>query len=205
MKLPKNYFENLSASKYREYLKLLPDMRHENTRIITSLILTFIAMSFFGIFAINPTLSTIVTLKKQLSDSILVNEKLGTKINNLSSLQQQYTNLSPDLPYVFDAIPQNPKAPSLMGEIAALAQKKKIQITSLTISQARLTDIVDSPNGSSYAFALQTKGDYNDLMNFTKSLVQLSRIIKIETLSVTKEPTTSIIILGINGRGYFKK
>ncbi len=125
MKIPKNYFENLSTSKYREYLKLLPNFHEENTRIITTLILTFLAMSFFGIFAINPTLSTIVTLKKQLADSQLVHEKLGTKINNLSSLQQQYTQLSSELPVVFEAIPQTAQAPDLWDK-SSHCQKRQM-------------------------------------------------------------------------------
>lgn len=205
MKLPKNYFENLTVKRYREYLKLLPDMQKENTRIITTLILTFTAMSFFGIFAINPTLSTIITLKKQLSDSILVNEKLATKLNNLSSLQQQYTTLSSDLPVVFDAIPKNPEAPSLMGQITSLSEEKKVQLTSLSVSEVQLTGGSTPQNNSSYAFSLQAEGSYDDLINFTKSLTQINRIININSLSVVKDAKPNILNLELTGRGYFKK
>lgn len=140
MKIPKNYFNNLPASKYREYLKLLPNMQKENTRIITTLILTFFAMSFFGIFAINPTLSTIVTLQKQLADSELVYEKLKTKITTLSSLQQQYANLQADLPVVMEAIPKIPDAPLLTAQIHGLAKQRNIKITSFSISGVQLKE-----------------------------------------------------------------
>ncbi len=204
MKLPKNYFENLTVSRYRQYLKLLPDMHQENTRIITTLILTFAAMSFFGVFAINPTLSTIVTLKKQLSDSQLVHEKLGIKINNLSSLQQQYGQLTPDLPVVFDAIPESPQAPGLMGKIFALSQKMKVQTTSLAVSNVQIIGgkALDEP---SYAFSLQAQGPYADLINFSKALTKINRIISVESLSINKDPKLNILILDIHGRGYFKK
>jgi len=205
MKLPKNYFENLTAKRYREYLKLLPDLQKENTRIITTLILTFSAMSFFGIFAINPTLSTIVTLKKQLSDSMLVHEKLGIKLNNLSSLQQQYSSLSSDLPVVFDAIPQNPQAPNLMGEIIALSQEKKTQLTSLSVSGIQLTGDPNPLNGSSYIFSLQAQGAYDDLINFTKSLAQINRIISIDSISIARDVKPNTLDLNLVGRGYFKK
>ena len=82
MKLPRHYFTDLSAAKYREYLKLLPNIQNEKTKAITMLIFTFVAMSFLGIFAINPTLSTIVELNKQLEESKFVHEQLQTKINN---------------------------------------------------------------------------------------------------------------------------
>lgn len=138
MRLPKNYFENLTINKYREKLKLLPAVQQENARIIVTLILTFFAMSFFGIFAINPTLSTIITLQKQLSDSQIVHDSLKTKITNLSSLQQQYTQLQPDLPFVLEAIPQETKAPTLLSQIIGLAKEKQIKITFLNATAISL-------------------------------------------------------------------
>lgn len=138
MKLPKNYFNNLSASKYREYLKLLPNIQQENTRIITTLILTFFAMSFFGIFAINPTLSTIITLRKQLADSELVHEKLKAKIAALSTLHQQYATLQADLPTVMEAIPQYPDPPALAAQVLGLAKQRNIKILSMTTSEVQL-------------------------------------------------------------------
>src|SRR5215469_6686309 len=103
MKLPKSYFENLSAIRYREYLKLLPNMQEEKTRSFVTLILTFAALSFFGIFAINPTLTTIANHEKQISDDTQVDQQLKTKINNLSSLEQQYNLLGNDLTNILSA------------------------------------------------------------------------------------------------------
>lgn len=140
MKLPRQYFDGLTASKYREYLKLLPSMQQENTRIVTTLILTFFAMSFFGIFAINPTLSTIVTLRKTMEDSTKVHEDLKTKISNLSALQLQYSALGPDLPTILDAIPSDPKAPTLMGQILSLSQQKRVKVLALETSAIQLTE-----------------------------------------------------------------
>jgi Tfp pilus assembly protein PilO len=139
MKIPKNYFSNLNAAKYREYLKLLPSMQQENTRIIATLIFTFFALSFFGIFAINPTLTTIIELRKKLADSQLVYEGLQTKISNLSSLQQQYNTLEPDLLYILEAVPQDPRASLLMAQVMGLAREKGILILSLETSRITLT------------------------------------------------------------------
>lgn len=205
MKLPKNYFENLSVAKYRDYLKLLPSMQKENTRIITTLILTFFAMSFFGIFAINPTLSTIVTLKKQLSDSIFVHDALTQKITNLSSLQQQYNALSSDLPNIFAAIPQSAEAPNLMGQIAALSQAAKVQVLSTSISSIQLLGEDISSNKSSYTFSLRIQGPYGALINFIKDLSNIDRIISLESISVSKDSKQTDLGLEIIGRAYFQK
>lgn len=206
MKLPKNYFSNLSPSKYREYLKLLPPgIQNYNTKAVTALILTFIAMAFFGIFAINPTLSTIITLKRQLVDSRLVHEKLQTKIRNLSSLQQQYNTLTPDLPIVFNAIPQSPNAPSLIGQIIAQSQKNNTQVVSFRASEMDLSDNQKTASASSFIFFVQAQGSYDNLINFSRSVAKLSRIMTIESMTINKDVKQNILILGLSGRGYHKK
>src|ERR1700733_7592698 len=109
MQLPKNYLKNLSAARYREYLKLLPNMQQESTHNFVMLALTFGALSFFGIFAINPTLSTISDLQKQLADDASVDSQLQTKIDNLSALEQQYDQMGSNLTNIYSAVPQNPQ------------------------------------------------------------------------------------------------
>ena len=210
MILPKNYFNNLTANKYREYLKLLPNIQKENTRIIVTLILTFAAMSFFGIFAINPTLSTIVKLKKQLSDSKLAYESLKTKTANLSSLQEQYAELSPDLPLIYESLPQDANAPTLLSQIMGLASEERIKILSLETSLVQLSDSTEQSstpveNKTSYTFSLKVQGTYNDLISFTRSLTQINRIIKVESISINKDAQQNTLTLDLSGRTYFQK
>jgi Tfp pilus assembly protein PilO len=208
MKLPKNYFENLSVAKYREYLKLLPPTKRENTKAITMLIFTFIALSFLGIFAINPTLSTIIELQKQYADSQFVHEQLTTKMNNLSSLQQQYNTLSDDLAFVYDAIPQNASVPTLVGQLSALAEESNIEITGIRISPVILSDIKERQSiktHSSFSFTLEAEGEYESMMNFVDALTNFNRLVTIETISMTKNQINNNMILTIEGREYFKK
>jgi Tfp pilus assembly protein PilO len=208
MKLPKNYFENLSVAKYREYLKLLPPTKRENTKAITMLIFTFIALSFLGIFAINPTLSTIIELQKQYEESQFVHEQLTTKMNNLSSLQQQYNTLSDDLVFVYDAIPQSASVPTLVGQLSALAQESSIEIKGIRISPVILSDIKEKQSiktHSSFSFTLEAEGEYESMMNFVDALTNFSRLVTIETISMTKNQVNNNMILTIEGREYFKK
>ena len=76
----------------KKYFQMLPDFKEERTRKFTTLVFTLLALSFFGLFAISPTLSTIANLNKQLSDNEFVDSQLQNKINNLYTLQQDYVN-----------------------------------------------------------------------------------------------------------------
>jgi Tfp pilus assembly protein PilO len=205
MKLPKSYFENLSATKYREYLKLLPNIQQEHARSFITLILTFAALCFFGIFAINPTLTTIADLKKQLTDDTEVNHELQTKINNLSSLEQQYNQLGPNLTNILSAVPQNADAPLLTAQITALVQKHNLTVTSYRVEEVQLASLPKLTKTQSFVFSLQTQGNYNDMLAFATELDQLNRIITVEYMEISRDNQTNNLTLTIRGREYFKQ
>jgi Tfp pilus assembly protein PilO len=205
MKLPKNYFENLSASKYRSYLKLLPNMHQETTYNFVALALTFAALSFFGIFAINPTLSTIFSLQKQLSDDTSVDRQLQTKINNLSSLEQQYNELGSNLTNIYNAVPQTPQAPLLSAQVAALTQKHNLTITSYRVTEVQMENNPKNQSVQSFVFLLQAEGNYNDMLAFSSELTTLTRIITVESIEIDKDSKDNNLLLTLRGRQYFKQ
>jgi Tfp pilus assembly protein PilO len=205
MQLPKNYFENLSASKYRSYLKLLPNMQQETTYNFVTLALTFAALSFFGIFAINPTLSTIFSLQKQLSDDTAVDQQLQTKINNLSSLEQQYNELGSNLTNIYNAVPQTPQAPLLSAQVAALTQKHNLTITSYRVTEVQMENNPKNPNVQSFIFLLQAEGNYNDMLAFSSELTTLTRVITVESVEIDKDSQDNNLLLTLRGRQYFKQ
>ncbi|HVA96870.1 MAG TPA: type 4a pilus biogenesis protein PilO [Candidatus Acidoferrales bacterium] len=205
MKLPKNYFESLSATKYREYLKLLPNMQEETTRSFVTLALTFGALSFFGIFAINPTLSTIADLQKQLADDQQTDQQLQTKINNLSSLEQQYNQLGSNLTNIYAAVPQNADVPLLSAQIAALAKKHNLQLNAFRIAEIQLATITKNPKTQSFVFTMQADGNYNDMLAFTAELAKVSRVITIESMDIGRNSQTNNLVLTLRGRQYFKQ
>lgn len=205
MRLPKSYFENLSAAKYREYLKLLPSIEKENTRIFVTLALTFGALIFFGIFAINPTLTTIAELQKELEDNIAVEQQLRTKLENLSSLQSQFTQIEPDLSYLYSAVPKTAEAPLLSAQIAALAQKQNLNVTAYRVAEVQLVSQNLAPTKTtSFIFTIQAEGTYENMITFSSSLAQLERVVTVESMSIGRDTKTNNLLLTLRGRQYFK-
>ena len=154
-------FKNLQKKKFFE---MLPDFKEERMQKFTTLVFTVTALSFFGLFAISPTLSTIANLNKQLSDNKFVDQQLQDKINNLYLLQQKYGQLTPDLPYVLDSFPKNPQVPLLVAQLQSLAQSSNIAITNLQTFE------VEVPNSSvstkkyyAYSFSISAGGSYENL------------------------------------------
>jgi Tfp pilus assembly protein PilO len=206
MKLPKTYFESLSTTRYRQYLKMLPALKSDHAKAITMLIFTFAALSFLGVFAINPTLTTIVDLQQQLKESEDVHEKLVTKMNNLSNLQQQYNLLAGDLPVVYDAIPQQASVPLFIAQVEALAKKNNLTVTSLQVSQVPLTSGDASEKAAlSFVFSLEAEGTYDNMTSFLKSLTNFSRIVNLESVGIFRDSKSDALVLNVKGREFFKK
>lgn len=197
-------FKNLQKKKYFE---MLPDFKEERMRKFTTLVFTIIALSFFGLFAISPTLSTIGNLNKQLSDNKFVDEQLQKKINNLYLLQQKYGQISSDLPYVLDSFPKNPQIPLLVAQIQSLAQSSNVSITGF---QTFEVEVPNSPNDAkkfyAFSFSIAAGGSYDGISEFIDSMVKMQRIISINSVSLNRNkgegPPT---LLNFKGTAYFKQ
>lgn len=205
MRITKNIFKNFPKGRY---LEILPAFKEEKTQAFTMLVLTLVSLSFFGFFAINPTLSTIAQLKKQLSDSILVDKKLEEKINNLGILRQKYAALENDIPTALSAVPQTPNTPFLIGQVQAVAQTSNLNITKVQSFQVELNKPKEAlENYSSFAFSLEGQGsNYKDISDFLSSIVNFDRIVTVDVLSIdNRSEKDGMLKVSLRGKAYFKK
>lgn len=204
MKLPKPTNEQLTPARYREYLKLLPKQQTENTTVFIYLVLTFSALTFFGLFAINPTIITIIKLQKELEENKQVSKQLQTKTQNISNLHQQYAEIEPDLQYVYNAIPKKADAPLLSAQIAGLIKKHDLTIETYRVAQVQLIqNNKKKQNPSSFIFTLQASGNYDQMLEFSNELTRISRIVTIESMSIGNDIREDKLVLTIRGRQYF--
>lgn len=197
-------FKNLQKKKYFE---MLPDFKEERTQKFTTLVFTIIALSFFGLFAISPTLSTIANLNKQLSDSKFVDQELQSKINNLYLLQQTYGQLTPDMPYVLDSFPKNPQVPLLIAQLQSLAQSTNVAITGLQTFEIEIPNSsVNTKEYYAFSFSISANGSYESISKFIDSMIKMQRIVSINILSLSRNsgegPPTQ---LNFKGTAYFKQ
>lgn len=207
MIISKYISHNLAKSKYLEFL---PKFKEEKTQKFTTLVFTLLAFSFFGFFAINPTLSTIAALKKELSDNEFVNQKLDEKISNLSILNQKYDLLREDLSSITSIMPPNPNPTLLAGQIQAIAAENNVKLSSLQIFEIEISknirpDSTEDPKSySKFIFSFGAKGSYTDLKKFLASFTDFQRIITIESISV-RGANNSTMEIDIKASSYFKK
>lgn len=204
MQTPNKPLKNQQNIKYSE---MFSNLKGERTQKFITIVLTLITLSLFGLFAINPTLSTIAKLQKELSDSEFVHQQLQIKINNLSLLQQQYSKIENDLPVIYSAIPQNPDVPILIAKIQEIAQNSNIKLNNLENFQVELfKQNLAKEKYYSYSFSFEGRGSKGNIENFIEEIVNIDRIIDLDLVSVNKttNPDGSLR-LNIQGIAYYKK
>jgi Tfp pilus assembly protein PilO len=204
--IPKDWLKNLQKNKY---LQLLPDFKEEKTKKFITLVLTLITLSFFGIFAISPTLSTISKLQKELEDNLLVDQRLKEKINNLSTLQQKYAELQGNLADVYSAVPKTPEVAVFMGQLREVARNNNVKVVSMQTFQVEaVPKVITIKKYISFNFNVSIEGGYENIYNFVKTLSEMQRIVLIENLSVTNifdRDKGNVLRLSIKGSAYFKE
>lgn len=204
MQLPNaKILKNLRQNKY---LELFPALKQEKTQKFTSVILTFLALSFFGIFAINPTISTIVRLRRELADAKFTETGLTQKIANLSSLGKQYQQLENDIPYVLSAVPQDPQISLLVAQLQSTAQNSGIFLDDLQTFEVEVsTPKTAKKKYSSFSFSLTAEGRYNDVLKLIDTISTMQRVVSLDIISLNRKADQSgTVQLSLKGTAYFK-
>lgn len=198
-----NLLLKLRQSKYVEYL---PNLKEEKTQKFTSVVLTFVALSIFGLFAINPTISTIVNLRRQLKDDTFTQEQLSQKISNLSSLGKTYQQIESDLPKIMDSLPQEPQISLLLAQLQSVAQSSGVNLLGAQTFQVDVTTSKDTNKKySSFVFSISAEGSYNNIMRLIEDVSNMQRVVSLDIISINKKsgPNTDMQV-SIKGSAYFK-
>lgn len=164
--------------------------------------LTLFTVSFFGFFAITPTLSTISNLQKQYEDNKVIYDALNKKLSNLQLLDFQYKEIQPDLEIIYSAIPRTSQIPYLTRQVENIAGNSNVLLTKLNFSTVEIYPNVKKESIYSFTFSLTAEGAQEQVNNFIASIINFDRIIGIEriTTGINEE---SKYVTSITGRAFF--
>lgn len=199
----RKFFLNIAAF-YNEK----PDLKK-----FLELVLSIVAVIVFLLFAIKPTVITIVGLLQQIEEKKQTLTVLTQKISDLqtaSTLLDQNKNIIQDIDL---AIPSLPNPDILSKQVQGLASKNSTIISGIAVSQVNLVGggastktsggLKSMPeNANEMPFSISVKSDYTNLSNFIKDFENLRVATKIDTLGITSSITDTgrVIVAVISGR-----
>jgi len=181
----------------RYFLSLDPLMNKPTNRAYTTVIFSFLAVSLFGWYAIRPTMQTIFTLKREISDKTIVGKQMEDKISALIEAQANYQDVQDQLPYLDQALPIDPEPIEGVAEFRGLASDSGVAITSFSLPPVTLSSGSGVPTISSankilsIPVSLTITGVYGNIKSFLLGLNNLRRITQITGMSFTLKQGSS--------------
>lgn len=202
------------TSKIKEELKLLiakgnaalnAGQNRQKATAYLYIIFSFIALTFFGIFAIGPTLTTISDLNKQFEEKKVALKLLEDKNAALRSLSAQFNEIQQDLTLIDSAIPQSPQIGELTRQLEVLSVKNGLIMQKLDTGLMELFPAknLNSPIFS-FTFSVNVTGSEQDINRFISDVINMERIVGIDKLTTGKK-LDNVYTASIIGKGYFIK
>ena len=193
-------------SKYFTYIKpvtKLPIVKNYGPTIFTLLTITILVF-----FAIKPTVETILVLQKKLANSSEVLQKITQKADNLSLGKKNYDNLEQNIKEKIAAtIPDTVNLKSTIQALEQSAKAHEASISALQIQPLTIDTKVNNQVGSlsDIAFTFNVEGDYKNLIALLQDLALSSRLISLDSLSLSKANEGTGLIMSISGKAYYLK
>lgn len=192
-------------SRYFTYIK--PVTKLPIIRTYGATIFTIIIVTVFILFAIKPTVETILVLQKKLEDSNSTLEQINQKATNLSLGKENYDNLDEAIKsQISTSIPDDTNLRSLIQTLEQIAITHDASISALQVEPFVIevkdqTQNIGTP--ADIAFTFNVEGSYEKLLALLQDLQTSSRLISIETLSLTELSEGSGLVMSTTGKAYY--
>ena len=173
-----------------------------------SAIFTLVIITIFILFAIKPTVETILILQKKLVDTSEVLQKVNKKASDLSQGKQNYDNLDETIKTkTAQAVPSDVDLRSLTQTLEQSAKLHEASISALQIQPLVLSTKLQTTIGvlSEIDFTFNIEVTYQNLISLLQDLKLSSRLISIDKLSIAKISEGSGLIMSITGKAYYLK
>lgn len=193
-----NYKQEYNRYK-KYYLSLEPLFNKPENRAYTAVIFSFLAISLFGWYAIRPTMQTIFTLKREISDRTEVDKKMEDKISALIEAQAAYENIQQYTPMLSEALPMDPEPIQAVSQLRRLASGSGVAITGLSVpaipllSEPAKTTIPTTGKINSIPVSLAVTGGFIDIKTFLSGITNLRRLIQIAEMKFTPRKESSTV------------
>ncbi len=194
-------------SRYFTYIK--PIIRSKKIQEYRPLIFSLVMVSFFSIFALRPTLTTIASLQKAIETQTALLDQLSEKIETITVAKNNYLAMDPFTRETIESlIPNETALPDLINEIRSLAQVYEASISGLQFETLDLdgkpVTLIRQPAMKEIPFTINIRGEYITLLQFLDSLNKIDRIISINTVTVRGEDNGSLS-MSINAKAHYFK
>lgn len=198
---------NPKTTRYYTYVK--PFLKNKVVRTYSSVIFTLLTISIFAVYAIRPTVLTIISLQKSIVEQQALAEKLKIKVNSLSLGKSNYERIDPDTKNkLINLIPIAPNLPRVLYSLSQMAEQNQATLSGIQFQPIDLDPINPVPNKNAVLSELDItfsfQGRYSQHVVILNELKKLDRLIEIQSVTMNRQEANSILMT-ITGKAKFLK
>lgn len=194
-------------SRYYTYVK--PIARNKFVRSYATTIFNLIAISIFALYAIRPTVITILALQKSVNEQKNILTSVVEKRESLAKGRANYESLDPSVKTkLANLIPNQPDLPVISAVLGSLITRYEATVAGIQFQPVTLEPLNTNPNKTAaiqeteLSFSIQ--GTYNQLGGILESLKKIERLISIKSISMNRLDG-GMILMVVNAKAYYLK
>lgn len=186
--------------------RLTSSVKDKKAASYLTITLTLFSLSFFGLFAIRPTLITGISLVQSVNELKKLNVQYENKISAIIRAQSEYEKIRDSIPFVHAAIPNDAAFHHLATGLEMFATRSNVTLAQLQIDSVPVSQDLGGKGLKQYGFQLIASGGYEDLFTYLSHLTNWKRIITLKSLEMNQEGSTSSgqIRLSVKGDAYYE-
>lgn len=191
----------------RSYKQFYPLVKDKKTASYLTLTLSLFTLSFFGLFAIRPTLITATSLIKKVSDLKKLNIEYENKINSIIRAQFEYEQIRNRLSLINEALPEQSSFTKLAQGLEKFGQASNVTINQLHIDDVSVSSPLLDRKLLQYGFNVIATGDYPSLTSYISHFTNWTRIATLSKLEFTRDGSgtiSSTLRLHLSGKTYYE-
>lgn len=199
----------MGPRKSRYYTYIRPVVRNKFVKTYSSLIFSLVTLSIFSYFAIRPTVTTILSLQKSISEQTGVLNTLKEKVNNLVEGKRNYENIPQPVKKKLDnLVPDNPALASLMNSLAFAAETAEASLSGVQVQPVALenpnTRLSKNAQLAQIDFTFNAQGGFANLMEFLTAVRMSDRLITLSSVNFN-QASGSNLLMSVTGKAYYLK
>jgi len=195
--------QSTRSSRYFTYIQ--PFLRIPLIRTYGSVIFTIFALIIFIVYAIKPTVQTILVLQKTLENQQEVLKKLTKKSEDLGVARNNYQNIDPKVKSkIATAIPSTLELGSLINSLESTILGSEASISALQFQTIEVeTSINTIPKIQEIGFTFNIEASYETIKSALTKLRSTGRSIIIDKLTITKVEDQNTLLMTVSGKAYY--
>ncbi len=196
---------NPQFSRYYTYIR--PIFRNKFVKTYSSTVFSLIMITVFSLFAIKPTLSTIVSLQKSIKEQKNLLNQIITKGENLSLGKNNYEQISDKTKTdLIGLVPDSTAVSNLMNTLAEISGDYEASISALQVQPVALrgqpNEISKDAKVKEIDFTININGSFTKLARFLADLSKLPRLIRVESVGLSKTEQGGLSMT-VNAKAFF--